>query len=181
MSQLCPCHSQRTFSRCCGPYLNGTAFAPTAEALMRSRYTAFSTGQVDYLLSTQQSTCDLEGDRRQAERKSLQQSVNSTQWLNLVVVGVQKGKARDTTGVVEFVAAYRPKAVMTPGMGAQVQQMHERSCFERVTRSRFTKQDDQWLYTAGEQLAPYFPKRSEPCWCGSQKKFKQCHGNATGR
>ncbi|NER81006.1 MAG: zinc chelation protein SecC, partial [Leptolyngbya sp. SIO1D8] len=49
---LCPCGSQRPFSACCEPYLLGQAIAPTAEALMRSRYTAYCQSNVDYLVAT---------------------------------------------------------------------------------------------------------------------------------
>ena len=129
---------------------------------MRSRYTAFSTGNVDYIMATQQSL------DRHSDRLSLQKSVNSTRWTNLIVVSTLKGKARDKTGVVEFVAAYRAKALLTMGSVGQVQQMHE--------RSHFIKAGDQWLYTKGDALPPYQPKRSDLCWCGSGKKFKQCHG-----
>ena len=48
---LCPCGSRRDYDECCGPLLAG-APAPTAEALMRSRYTAFTEGKVDYLKDT---------------------------------------------------------------------------------------------------------------------------------
>ena len=49
----CPCGSQQTFENCCQPLLAGMAFADTAEALMRSRYSAFSTGNIDYLIDCQ--------------------------------------------------------------------------------------------------------------------------------
>ena len=48
----CPCGSGRTLDQCCGPYLDGTAKAPTPEALMRSRYSAFVTVNVDHLERT---------------------------------------------------------------------------------------------------------------------------------
>ncbi len=164
--KLCPCGSQLPFSSCCEPYLLGLAVAPTAEALMRSRYAAFSTGNVDYILATQKRL-DRHGDR-----PSLQKSVNSTQWTNLIVVSTRKGKAKDKTGIVEFVAAYRAKPLpavdLTMGSAQQVQQMHE--------RSHFIKTGDLWLYTEGDVLPLYQPKRADLCWCGSGQKFKRCHG-----
>ncbi|NEQ54934.1 MAG: zinc chelation protein SecC, partial [Leptolyngbya sp. SIO3F4] len=33
-----------------------------------------------------------------------------------------------------------------------------------------------WFYLDGEMLPPILPKRNQPCWCGSGKKFKHCHG-----
>ena len=47
--ETCPCCSQREFESCCAPFLNGEASAPTAETLMRSRYTAYVRGNIDYI------------------------------------------------------------------------------------------------------------------------------------
>ena len=49
---VCPCASGKAFADCCGRYLDGGAAAPTAEALMRSRYTAYTLQREDYLLAT---------------------------------------------------------------------------------------------------------------------------------
>src|SRR6478735_376750 len=48
----CPCGTGETFGECCGRYLQDGRVAPTAEALMRSRYTGFATRAVHYLLAT---------------------------------------------------------------------------------------------------------------------------------
>ncbi|MEG2139978.1 MAG: YchJ family metal-binding protein, partial [Bilophila sp.] len=48
----CPCCSGRTYEDCCAPYVEGRESAPTAEALMRSRYTAHALGKYDYLNET---------------------------------------------------------------------------------------------------------------------------------
>ncbi len=47
----CPCGSTHKFKKCCRPLLMG-AKAPSPEALMRSRYTAYATGNVRYILHT---------------------------------------------------------------------------------------------------------------------------------
>ena len=47
----CPCGSSAELETCCGQYLDGVA-APTAEKLMRSRYTAFVLERGDYLAAT---------------------------------------------------------------------------------------------------------------------------------
>ena len=48
----CPCGSGKLFMRCCKPYLTGKAIPETAEQLMRSRYTAYSRADIDYIQST---------------------------------------------------------------------------------------------------------------------------------
>ncbi len=171
MDKPCLCGSKKLFSACCQPYVSGRANAPTAEALMRSRYSAFCQGNIDYLLDTHRA-------RKPDDRASLRQSVNSTEWVNLLVVSTKKGKPNDKTGVVEFVAAYRPKRLSImqslPNIGSSdkraddLTQLHE--------KSRFVKEGERWFYTDGDILPPYQPKRTQPCWCGSGKKFKQCHG-----
>ncbi len=166
MDRQCPCGSGAAFAACCQPYINGTAHAPTAEALMRSRYTAFGEGAADYLYDTRDPNAHYRD-----ERAEILQSINGTEWLNLTILATQKGGAKDDEGVVEFAAAFRPKrpkfmATATPDDG--IKQMRERSFFIR--------DQGRWFYIDGDQLDPYRPKPNEPCWCGSGKKTKKCHG-----
>lgn len=169
----CPCGSGKVYGKCCGPYLANEAIAPTAESLMRSRYTAFVKGNVDYLINTHHPK------RRAAnERIQLKRTANDTTWLGLSILDTSKGGPKDTDGVVEFVALYSPKPNASPmnvlmaspqaSPQPQSSQMHE--------RSRFVREEERWFYVDGDQLPPLTPKRNEPCWCGSRKKFKHCHG-----
>lgn len=48
----CPCGSGEAYASCCGPLHRGVREAETAVELMRSRYAAFATGEVDYLFRT---------------------------------------------------------------------------------------------------------------------------------
>ncbi|MGB3613928.1 MAG: YchJ family protein [Elainellaceae cyanobacterium] len=151
----CPCGSGQLLANCCGPYLQGDAPAPTAEALMRSRYTAYCTGTIDYLIATHHPT-----RRSLNSRRTLSDTANRVTWLGLRVIETRQGQPENKTGVVEFVAVYRE--------GGSVAQLHE--------RSQFLQQRGRWFYLEGEMLPPLSPKRNEPCWCGSGKRFKQCHG-----
>ncbi|MBE9159068.1 YchJ family protein [Nodosilinea sp. LEGE 06152] len=153
-AEACPCGSGQIFGSCCQPYLLGSVSAPTAEALMRSRYTAYHQGDIDYLIATHHPT-----QRYGGQRAAIVQSVATTRWLSLRVLATEAGQIADRQGVVEFVAYYEdPK----PG------QVHE--------RSRFVRQKERWFYVDGDALPPLVPKRSDPCWCGSGKKYKACHG-----
>lgn len=51
MSETCPCGSGQSYDQCCGPVIAGGP-ASSPEALMRSRYTAFTKGNIDHLVST---------------------------------------------------------------------------------------------------------------------------------
>jgi SEC-C motif-containing protein len=138
-----------TLDECCGRYHRGEA-APTAEAQMRSRYSAYVLKNSDYLRSTwHPSTCPLELDI----------SSDNTPWQRLVIIGTEKGTVTDSEGVVEFAAYY------------QGGQLHE--------RSRFVREEGRWFYLDGEILSPHQeqkPGRNAPCPCGSGKKYKRCCG-----
>lgn len=165
MTPPCPCGSGKSGAACCQPYLDGTATAPTAEALMKSRFTAYCNGAVDYLFETHHR------DSRSAnERAEIERSIAATDWLNLLIIDTAKGRAQDSEGHVQFAAAFRKKSsgLIAGGGQAEVGQMHERSFFIR--------EDGAWFYVDGDQLLPHQPKRNDPCWCGSGKKSKQCHG-----
>lgn len=141
LQSFCPCGSNEPYSVCCEVYLTGTALAPTAEALMRSRYTAYSKSNVDYLIATLHPK-----SRKQDDRASILQSMQNTRWLELKILKPQKGLERDKRGVVEFVAQYQPvQSNGLPIMGV-IKQLHE--------RSRFIKEGGQWFYVDGDILPP---------------------------
>lgn len=167
MTGECPCCSGRGFALCCGPFLNGDASAPTAEALMRSRYTAFATRNAAYLADT------LAPEARSAgEGDEIVESLATREWLNLIILDVARGGAGDRDGFVDFVAVSRAKRLgfMAGGGGSRIEpvQMHERSFFRRDA--------GRWYYVEGEMRPDHKPKPNAPCWCGSGRKFKLCHG-----
>ena len=153
-STPCLCGSERSYSNCCGQYLAELNIAPTAEALMRSRYVAYCNGNVDYLVATRHSST-----RRFDDRINLVKSVKTTVWEALTVLNTRQGRQNHRTGYVEFMAVHSQ-----PNWG----QLHE--------RSRFIKENGRWFYVDGEMLPPILPQRNQACWCGSGKKFKHCHG-----
>ena len=95
----CPCRFGLDYEACCGPAIEGRAWPETAEALMRSRYTAFALRRVDWLKESlwpkYQKTLDVPG---------LTEFAHSRQWVGLDILKVEKGGAGDTTGMVLFVA-----------------------------------------------------------------------------
>ncbi|SMQ15201.1 SEC-C motif-containing protein [Streptomyces sp. Ag82_O1-12] len=119
-SRSCPCGLPQAYEACCGRLHSGTAAAPTAEALMRSRYCAFVKGDAGYLLRTWHP-------RTRPGRLELDPGMR---WTGLEVLGTSEGSAFHTTGTVEFRASYRGGS------------LHELSRFERV--------DGAWVYVDGE-------------------------------
>jgi len=157
---MCPCRSGKDFTSCCAAYLSGQSFAPTAEALMRSRYTAFSTGNVDYLEATL-----LPESRKDFSREQTAAWARSSEWTGLEILSVEKGSKNDTEGVVEFIAHFR----------------QDGRDFDHRETSQFVRQDNRWFYVDGD-VAGATPARSskvsrnDRCLCGSGQKYKKCCG-----
>ena len=164
MSEPCPCGSGRDYAACCQPIIKGTAKAPTAEALMRSRYSAYVKGNVDYIVATcakdESGGIDVEATRRWSEKSS---------WLGLQVHRSEKGGPADAEGLVEFTATY-----VLDGLREEHREI-----------ARFAKKDGEWIYVEGEVVPRTVvregPKvgRNDPCPCGSGKKDKKCCGSAS--
>jgi len=158
----CPCQSGKEYDACCGPIIRGDQAAPTAETLMRSRYSAFAKGEIDYLKQSlhpkQRTDYDPDSTRRWAEH---------SEWLGLEIVDTHDGGENDEEGTVEFIAKYRQKG----GTLAH----HEIGEFKRS--------NGIWYYHDGKTVTPGTvrhegPKvgRNDPCPCGSGKKYKKCCG-----
>lgn len=118
----CPCGSGERFDGCCGPLLRGQP-APSAERLMRSRYTAFVVGDARYLAETWHPGTrpdDLELDPSQ-------------RWSGLEILAAEAGGPDDAKDVVEFRAHW--------AHGREHGALHE--------RSRFVRQGGRWWYLDG--------------------------------
>jgi SEC-C motif-containing protein len=151
--QQCHCGSGKPFSLCCQPILSNQSPAATAEALMRSRYTANVLRDLAYLLESWHPST----------RPSSMDQGQMVDWCGLTIVAASKGQPGDKDGVVEFIARYAD--------GLQQGVLRE--------RSRFVFAEDRWYYldglvseTAGTEQARI--GRNAPCPCGSGKKYKKC-------
>jgi SEC-C motif domain protein len=158
----CPCGSGARFKICCGWLIDG-APAPTALALMRSRYTAYVLGEIDYLIETHDAET-----RGSLDRATIEAWSRDTEWLGLEILDTVRGEANDDDGIVEFVARGRARR----GPGAP---------FAQRERSRFRRHGGHWRYVDGAHGSPPARAtaavgRNEPCPCGSGKKYKRCHG-----
>ena len=123
-NQHCPCGSGKALAACCGAFISDQQPAPTAEKLMRSRYTAFVLGEAEYLQQTW---------HERTRPSSLQ--LDDVRWLGLKICGVQQGGIDDEQGKVEFIARYK--------LNGRGYRLHE--------VSRFVKQGGRWFYLDGEQ------------------------------
>jgi SEC-C motif-containing protein len=159
VSAACPCGSGEPLDGCCGLLLDGVP-ASTAVALMRSRYTAYTRGAIDYLIETHDAAT-----RGELDRASITAWSRETQWLGLEIIETVRGGEDDDDGIVEFVA--RGRSGGKP--------------FEHRERSRFRRRDGRWFYVDGTHprepaRAAASVGRNDPCPCGSGMKYKRCHG-----
>ncbi|MBH02986.1 MAG: zinc chelation protein SecC [Xanthomonadales bacterium] len=145
MTGSCPCQSGLPYEACCGPYHRG-ARAPSPEALMRARYSAYALNETAFLkASWHTDTCPPDprpdGDIR---------------WCNLTIVAHEHGPAE---GAVRFRATYQDSA----GFAVLDED------------SRFVLEAGQWLYLHGTtDVSRLRPGRNDACPCGSGRKFKKC-------
>jgi len=157
----CPCGGA-SFETCCGPYLKGERPAPTAEALMRSRYTAYTVQEIDYVLGTHDPA-----SRDEVDREGAATWAREADWQGLEIVATEAGGEADDAGVVEFIARYAAK-------GAAVAH-HERSTFKRID-GRWYERDRAMVRPKPVVREGAKVGRNDPCPCGSGKKYKKCHG-----
>jgi SEC-C motif-containing protein len=158
----CPCGSGKTYNECCEPLITNKKKAETAEALMRSRYTAFVKAEIDYVLQT------IHPEKRdQHDTKTIASWATKSDWTRFELRDTIAGGMDDDQGQVEFIAHYRRKGVK--------EIHHELAQFKKV--------EGEWFFYDGEaprltQFVRETPKvgRNEPCPCGSGKKYKKCCG-----
>ena len=105
-STACPCGSAETLEHCCLPVINGIRTASSAEALMRSRFSAYTLDRQQYLLSSWHPTT----------RPDSIESDPSIHWLRLKIIDAQKRPDQ-----VEFVATFK--------INGKAHKMHENSRF----------------------------------------------------
>ena len=128
MSRPCPCTSKKPYDRCCGPFIAGTALPDTAEQLMRSRFSAYALGKVEYLIQTRP-----EAKRAEEDREELKVYCKSVSCVGLKIVAKEKGAKGDETGVVTF--------------HASLQANGHRSL--HIETSNFERENGRWVYVDG--------------------------------
>ena len=157
---LCPCGSGLELDACCGQYINGKAKAPTAEALMRARYTAHCLKKYDFLTDTTHPEF-----REGASAEEIQEWSSFMTWEGLDILETSAGGESDSMGEVKFCAHYSVKNIP--------QELREDAFFRR--------EGEEWFYVDGtvhgrQPVRNAGPRigRNDPCPCGSGKKYKKC-------
>jgi SEC-C motif-containing protein len=119
----CHCGSGKSFESCCSPYINGIEKAPTALALMKSRYSAYATHQADYLLATTHIS-----ERKYYSREDILHWATANKWRKLEIIS-------STENTVEFKAYFLD--------ANNVNQIH-------YEFSTFKQENGKWFYLDGK-------------------------------
>lgn len=135
-NDACPCGSGLKYKKCCMPFLAGDAWPDTAEKLMRSRYTAFATGNVNHLWRTTHP----ENEERAgiAEEKFKRETLAYCKQVEFTSLKILEAWPEDEQGIakVQFACEYKTNAGQTGGF---------------TELSQFVRVDGQWVYLHGEQ------------------------------
>ncbi len=163
MNNPCFCNSNLTFENCCKPIIEGTQQASTAEALMRSRYSAYASVATQYLLDSTHIS-----ERANYSKTEIETWAKESSWQKLEIIACKNGLEEDSVGEVEFKAYFKDSK-----NASKIH--HEKSVFQ--------KENGIWYFVSGEIVKPKIAyalttDRNAPCPCGSGKKFKKCCGGA---
>lgn len=146
----CPCGSGNPLSGCCGHYHAGTP-APSAEILMRSRYSAYALGLIDYLLGT-----TLPAQQAGLDRAAITAWSQQSTWLGLEVESAEVFGGQPEHAFVTFTAHWHDQ---------QGEHGHRE-------RSAFVQREGRWYFI--DPTVDLKAGRNDPCPCGSGQKFKKC-------
>jgi SEC-C motif-containing protein len=150
MSQMCPCGSGNSLAQCCGRYHAG-APAPSAQSLMRSRYSAYVLGLIDYLIAT-----TLPAQQAGLDRAAISAWSLASTWLGLEVESAESIGGQPEHAFVTFTARWHDDS-------------GEHSHRER---SAFVQHAGRWYFI--DPTVPLKAGRNDPCPCASGEKFKKC-------
>lgn len=151
----CPCGIEKDYTECCGVFIEGQEVPLTPEALMRSRYSAYTQANIDYIARTMKSPA-----KDRFDPNSAREWAKRIEWLKLEV---KTSSIQGTKGFVEFIAYFKEKG--------KTHTLHE--------MSEFRLDDNQWYYVDGKSPTIASPTvlrvgRNDQCPCGSGKKYKKC-------
>ncbi|PNK60856.1 YchJ family protein [Psychrobacter sp. FDAARGOS_221] len=144
------------YADCCQPLHQGTAYAKTAEQLMRSRYSAFVMCLTDYIVDT-----TVPAQQASLDKSSIERWAKETQWAGLQILQ-HRPKLGKRHAQVEFNAYFHHLDQGTLALDAH----HELSGFVLI--------DNKWYFLDPTVTMPVTQK--QPCICGSGEKFKRCCG-----
>lgn len=126
----CPCFSGLTYVQCCAPFHRGQP-APNALALMRSRYSAYATGNINYIIQTTHPKHQDQSQSLEVRREAIKQFCKTTSFEGLEILESEEGES------VSYVTFH-----------AILKQNNQNVSF--TEKSKFEKIDSYWFYLSGD-------------------------------
>ena len=126
----CPCNISVKYSDCCKKAHQNIASVSSAEALMRSRYSAFVLVNIEYLQKSHHSKTR----PSKKEKMDIEKWTKSVKWLKLEILNTTKGTATDARGTVEFKAFFMENG--------SINVIHE--------NSKFSIENNHWVYVGAQ-------------------------------
>src|SRR5688572_14863441 len=121
----CPCGSNKNYSSCCEPFIQGNSIPHTPEELMRSRYTAYSQANIDYIANTMKGPASINFNAEHAKEWA-----KKIHWKDLKII---RSSEQDDKGTVEFIAHYSLQN--NPEIIYEISEFH--------------RENDRWFYFDG--------------------------------
>jgi SEC-C motif domain protein len=136
----CPCHSRRSYKRCCLRFHQGQATPTSPEALMRSRYAAYALAKVDYVIATTDPAGPQFRSDREVWAAEIREFCEATRFVGLRIRANETREADSgpESGMVEFEAK-----LLRAGRDVSL-----------IERSEFVHVDGRWLYHDGVVTQP---------------------------
>lgn len=146
----CPCQSNLSYQQCCQS-IHQQKNAPDALTLMRSRYSAFALGLIDYIIDT-----TLPSQQSLLNKEDIANWSQNSTWLGLQIT--EHHSLDSNHASVTFIAHWQ----------------ENNQTYQHQEHSIFVYTDNQWFFIDPTVLNK--ASRNEACICGSHKKFKKCCG-----
>jgi SEC-C motif-containing protein len=157
----CPCGSGREYPLCCEVFHSGTSSFDNAEQVVRARFSAFVLRNIPFLTRT---FCPK--NRPENYTRELLQTFRETRWTNLNILGRKENPDTKNDALVEYSASFLQKN-SSGNFTSPSETLHEIAFFRVLNGT--------WYYCEGILQPAQLPTNNQPCWCGSDKKYKRCH------
>lgn len=156
---MCYCGNDLDFKECCYLFIKNKSFPNMPVELMKARYSAFVTGDIDYIYDSHHIDT-----RKEISKEDIKNWSLNSKWLGLEILNIGEINNDSLEGTVEFIAKYKQNDI--------IYTHHEKSLFK--------KSNNRWYYHSQLETSDIHTikklGRNSLCFCGSNKKFKKCCG-----
>lgn len=122
---MCYCGNELEYEKCCGLFIKGKKLPETPLETMKSRYSAFVVGAIDYLIESHHPET-----RHEVSREDIKIWSKKSKWISLKIIKTSEINIFSVEGTVKFEAKYKLKG----------------KTFIHREHSLFKKEGNRWYY-----------------------------------